>query len=85
MHACMRRELWEQHLEALSRVFLSSRPDGSIVGLQPRFRVDVSITARSHSSEAAINKQLADKERVAAAMENPNLASMVAKVFLREG
>ena len=31
----------------------------------------------SHASEAAVNKQLADKERVAAALENPNLLQMV--------
>ena len=30
-----------------------------------------------HESEKDINKQLADKERVAAAMENPNLARVV--------
>ena len=30
-----------------------------------------------HESEGDINKQLADKERVAAAMENPNLARVV--------
>lgn len=30
-----------------------------------------------HDSEADINKQLADKERVAAAMENPALARSV--------
>lgn len=31
----------------------------------------------SHVSEAAVNKQLNDKERVAAALENPALLSMV--------
>lgn len=30
-------------------------------------------------SEAAVNKQLNDKERVAAALENPNLLAMVDK------
>lgn len=33
----------------------------------------------SHASEAAVNKQLNDKERVAAALENPSLLSMVNK------
>ncbi|KAG2491533.1 hypothetical protein HYH03_010105 [Edaphochlamys debaryana] len=47
--------------------------------LPPRFKVDVQLTAGSHSSEAAVNKQLADKERVAAALENPNLLGMVNK------
>jgi hypothetical protein len=35
------------------------------------------VTPGSHSSEAAVNKQLCDKERVAAALENPNLLDMV--------
>ena len=39
----------------------------------------VAIAAGAHASEAAVNKQLADKERVAAALENPNLRDMVAK------
>ena len=47
--------------------------------LPPRFRADVAIAAGAHASEAAVNKQLADKERVAAALENPNLRDMVAK------
>ncbi|PNH02849.1 hypothetical protein TSOC_011130, partial [Tetrabaena socialis] len=45
--------------------------------LPPRFKVDVQLSPGSHSSEAAVNKQLADKERVAAALENPNLLAMV--------
>lgn len=45
--------------------------------LPPRFKVDIQLTPGSHSSEAAVNKQLSDKERVAAALENPNLLAMV--------
>ncbi len=45
--------------------------------LPPRFKVAVRITPGTHSSEAAVNKQLNDKERVAAALENPNLLEMV--------
>ncbi|KAK6043653.1 ribosomal RNA large subunit methyltransferase J, partial [Cooperia oncophora] len=41
--------------------------------LHPRIKVRVSITEGSHSTEEAINRQLADKERVAAAMENTSL------------
>ncbi|VDM52959.1 unnamed protein product [Angiostrongylus costaricensis] len=41
--------------------------------LHPRVKVCVSITEGSHNTEEAINRQLADKERVAAAMENTNL------------
>lgn len=42
-------------------------------------QVDVSITPGTHSTEDAVNKQLADKERVAAALENPGLRDMVAR------
>ncbi|VDL73706.1 unnamed protein product [Nippostrongylus brasiliensis] len=41
--------------------------------LSPRIKVRVSITEGSHNTEEAINRQLADKERVAAAMENTSL------------
>jgi hypothetical protein len=37
------------------------------------------LTPGSHMSEAAVNKQLNDKERVAAALENPPLLAMVDK------
>jgi len=45
--------------------------------LPERYKVDVSISPGSHTSEQAINKQLADKERVAAALENDNLIEVV--------
>lgn len=45
--------------------------------LPPRFKVTVRVTPGSHSSEAAVNKQLADKERVAAALENAQLLEVV--------
>ncbi|KAI3424131.1 hypothetical protein D9Q98_009491 [Chlorella vulgaris] len=45
--------------------------------LPPRFKADILLYPGSHASEAAVNKQLSDKERVAAALENPNLLSMV--------
>lgn len=47
--------------------------------LSPRFKVTVRVTPGSHSSEAAVNKQLADKERVAAALENASLLEVVNK------
>ncbi|EXB36813.1 hypothetical protein L484_007875 [Morus notabilis] len=40
-------------------------------------QVDIRVAPGSHSTEAAVNKQLNDKERVAAALENPNLVDMV--------
>ena len=39
--------------------------------------MDVFIREGTHVAEYAINKQLNDKERVAAAMENPHLLSVV--------
>ncbi|XP_078066635.1 cytosolic iron-sulfur assembly component 2B [Mustelus asterias] len=45
--------------------------------LPARFKVDVHITPGTHASENAVNKQLADKERVAAALENSHLLEVV--------
>ena len=42
-----------------------------------RFKIDIRVTPGTHNSEADINKQLADKERVAAAMENSRLLTLV--------
>lgn len=44
-----------------------------------KFKVDVCIEPGSHVSEKAINKQLRDKERVRAALENKHLAGVVDK------
>ena len=43
----------------------------------PRFKVDVKIAQGTHQSEVAVNKQLSDKERVAAALENNQLLQVV--------
>ncbi|TVU15907.1 hypothetical protein EJB05_39450, partial [Eragrostis curvula] len=48
-----------------------------IRSLPPRYKVDIRVAPGSHATEAAVNKQLNDKERVAAALENPNLLEMV--------
>ncbi|XP_064867961.1 cytosolic iron-sulfur assembly component 2B-like [Oncorhynchus nerka] len=45
--------------------------------LPERFKIDVHITPGTHTSEDAVNKQLADKERVAAALENSQLLEVV--------
>ncbi|CAD7081851.1 unnamed protein product [Hermetia illucens] len=45
--------------------------------LPPRFKVSVEITPGTHASEKAVNKQLADKERVAAALENAHLIEVI--------
>ncbi|XP_055826961.1 protein AE7-like 1 isoform X1 [Solanum dulcamara] len=43
----------------------------------PHFKVDIKVAPGSHADEESVNKQLSDKERVAAAMENPNLRQLV--------
>uniref|UniRef100_A0A7S0NA52 MIP18 family-like domain-containing protein n=1 Tax=Pyramimonas obovata TaxID=1411642 RepID=A0A7S0NA52_9CHLO len=49
--------------------------------LPRRFKVDIFVYPGSHASEHAVNKQLNDKERVAAALENQNLVEMVKKAL----
>jgi metal-sulfur cluster biosynthetic enzyme len=44
-----------------------------------RFKVTVRIEPGTHNSELAVNKQLADKERVCAALENIHLLGLVNK------
>jgi metal-sulfur cluster biosynthetic enzyme len=50
--------------------------------LPSRFKVTVEITPGAHQSETAVNKQLADKERVAAALENSHLLEVVNKCIV---
>ena len=45
--------------------------------LPERFKIDVCIKSGTHNTAEAINKQLADKERVAAASGNSHLISVV--------
>ncbi|KAI0279822.1 hypothetical protein BGY98DRAFT_915368 [Russula aff. rugulosa BPL654] len=45
--------------------------------LPTRFKVDIRVKPGSHQSEHAVNKQLNDKERVAAALENPSLVEVL--------
>lgn len=49
--------------------------------LPPRFRVDVKIKEGTHTTGEEVNKQLADKERVAAALWNPTLQSFIKKML----
>jgi len=49
--------------------------------LPPRFRIDVRIKEGSHSTATEVNKQLADKERVAAAMENGTLMGVLKRML----
>ncbi|KAJ1672789.1 hypothetical protein EV182_006501 [Spiromyces aspiralis] len=45
--------------------------------LPERFKVDIKVVPGSHQSEASVNKQLNDKERVAAALENVHLLEVI--------
>ncbi|CAD5124044.1 DgyrCDS12352 [Dimorphilus gyrociliatus] len=45
--------------------------------LPHKHKLDILIKEGTHETEREINKQLNDKERVAAAMENPNLEDLV--------
>ena len=65
-----------QHCSMATLIGLSLRVKLMRV-LPPRFKVDVRVSPGSHASESAVNKQLNDKERVCAALENPNLIDMV--------
>lgn len=48
------------------------------------FKLDIFIKKGAHSTEQEINKQINDKERIAAAMENPNLKELVEKCIQEE-
>ena len=45
--------------------------------LSPKYKVDIRVRPGTHQSEASVNKQLNDKERVAAALENQHLLEVV--------
>jgi hypothetical protein len=45
--------------------------------LPPRYKIDIRIKEGMHQSENAVNKQLNDKERVHAALENTHLLGVV--------
>ncbi|CCF58665.1 hypothetical protein KAFR_0F00680 [Kazachstania africana CBS 2517] len=49
--------------------------------LPPRFRITILLKEGTHNSENQVNKQLNDKERVAAACENEQLLSVVSKML----
>jgi len=42
-----------------------------------RTKINIFVKEGSHASEEDVNKQINDKERVAAAMENPNLLELI--------
>lgn len=53
--------------------------------LPMRFKVEVRIEPGTHASENSINKQLRDKERVCAALENKALVGVVNKCIRNGG
>eukprot|EP00262_Sarcandra_glabra_P008758 TRINITY_DN22475_c0_g1_i1.p1 TRINITY_DN22475_c0_g1~~TRINITY_DN22475_c0_g1_i1.p1 ORF type:complete len:155 (-),score=27.72 TRINITY_DN22475_c0_g1_i1:214-678(-) len=79
--------------EKLGRILITFTPTvqhcnlASVIGLclrvklmhcfPPHFKVDINVAPGSHANEESVNKQLNDKERVAAALENPNLRQLV--------
>ncbi|EJT44378.1 YHR122W-like protein [Saccharomyces kudriavzevii IFO 1802] len=50
--------------------------------LPPRFRITILLKKGTHDSENQVNKQLNDKERVAAACENDQLLGVVSKMLV---
>lgn len=51
--------------------------------LPARFKVSVEVNPGTHISEHAVNKQLADKERVAAALENAHLIKVINQCIVK--
>lgn len=49
--------------------------------LPPRYRVDVRVREGTHSTADQVNRQLGDKERVAAACENESLMRVLTKML----
>lgn len=49
--------------------------------LPPRFRIVIKVRAGTHQSEKQVNKQLNDKERVAAACENEQLLGVISNML----
>ncbi|XP_060564896.1 LOW QUALITY PROTEIN: cytosolic iron-sulfur assembly component 2A-like [Ruditapes philippinarum] len=50
-----------------------------------KHKLDIFVKEGSHDTADEINKQINDKERIAAAMENPNLRDLVEKCINDEG
>lgn len=62
------------HLPNLIGVCIYAKLLKSLPG---RFKVDVRVAPGSHATEASVNKRLGDKERIAAALENPDIMSLL--------
>lgn len=49
-----------------------------------KFKLDIFLKKGTHDTQDEINKQINDKERIAAAMENPNLKELVEQCIADE-
>ncbi|ANB14164.1 Cia2p [Sugiyamaella lignohabitans] len=49
--------------------------------LPPRYRITINVREGTHQSEGQVNKQLNDKERIAAACENDQLLSVISNML----
>ncbi|KAI8617441.1 hypothetical protein BC830DRAFT_1113568 [Chytriomyces sp. MP71] len=97
LHVAQLRHISVDHINShISVVFTPTIPHCSmatLIGLcirvqllrclPARFKVDISVEEGTHQSEKSVNKQLNDKERVAAAMENSHLVEVVNQCLAR--
>ena len=65
------------HLATLIGLCIRTKLERTLVPGQ--VKLEITVKEGSHNTEQDINKQINDKERVAAAMENPNLKETVEK------
>ena len=49
------------------------------------YKIDLKVVPGSHNTEEHVNKQINDKERFTAALENPKLLQSVEECILQEG
>jgi len=70
------------HLATLIGLCIRTKLERTLVPGQ--VKLEITVKEGSHNTEQDINKQINDKERVAAAMENPNLKETVEKCIEEE-
>ena len=49
--------------------------------LDPKYKIKVAVTEGTHVNEHEINKQINDKERISAAIENPSIGRVIKRGF----
>jgi len=70
------------HCSLASLIGLCLRKKVLVGTFGDRIKLDIVISEGKHNTEEEINKQINDKERVAAAMENPSLRNIVENCIL---